>query len=46
MGLCRGSGVLKQIGNKFVIKHYVLSVTVPNEIVNDAIPLKKVKEAN
>ncbi|WP_299709919.1 nuclear transport factor 2 family protein [uncultured Tenacibaculum sp.] len=45
MGVCRGSGVLKQIGNKFVIKHYVLSITIPNEIVNDVIPLKKDKEA-
>lgn len=40
MGVCRGSGVLKRTGNEdkpFVIQHYVLSVTVPNERIQDVI---------
>ena len=45
MGVCRGSGVLKQVNGKLVIKHYVLSVTVPNEVIDKVIPLKKEKEA-
>jgi hypothetical protein len=31
MKICRGSGVLVKIGNDWKIKHYVLSMTVPNE---------------
>lgn len=35
MGTCRGSGVLKvnqlKESNQFVLKHYVLSLTIPNE---------------
>jgi hypothetical protein len=33
MKICRGSGVLVKIGNDWKIKHYVLSMTVPNENV-------------
>jgi len=35
MGVCRGSGVLEKSQGKWRIKHYVLSVTVPNEKMKD-----------
>lgn len=31
MKICRGSGILVKIGNEWKIKHYVLSMTIPNE---------------
>lgn len=37
---CRGSGVLEKQGKEWKIKHYVLSMTVPNEVTNEVIPLK------
>lgn len=44
MGACRGSGVIILENNRLKIKHYVLSVTVPNEAIDDLIHLKKEKE--
>ncbi|WP_375239863.1 nuclear transport factor 2 family protein [Aurantibacter sp.] len=44
MELCRGSGVLEKTGKDWKIKHYVLSITIPNENVSEVIELKKVKE--
>lgn len=41
MGLCRGSGVLKNENGKRKIAHYVLSVTVPNDDIIAFIDLKK-----
>lgn len=41
MGPCRGSGVLEKSDGKWKIKHYVLSMTVPNDDVNDIIELKR-----
>lgn len=41
MGLCRGSGVLKKVGKEWKIAHYVLSIAVPNENVNELLELKK-----
>ncbi|WP_339881255.1 nuclear transport factor 2 family protein [Polaribacter vadi] len=41
MGTCRGSGVLEKKGNSWKIKHYVLSITIPNEDVNAVIKAKK-----
>jgi len=35
LGLCRGSGVLQQTKNGWRVKHYVLSVTIPNENVSE-----------
>jgi len=40
MKVCRGSGVLEKEGKEWKIKHYVLSMTVPNEISKEVIPLK------
>lgn len=40
MGACRGSGVLEKDGKKWKIKHYVLSMTVPNDVIEQVLPLK------
>jgi len=40
MKVCRGSGVLEKEGKEWKIKHYVLSMTVPNDITDQVIPLK------
>lgn len=45
MGLCRGSGVLQKDGGHWKIAHYVLSIAVPNENVNDLLALKKVNDS-
>lgn len=37
---CRGSGVLEKEGKTWKIKHYVLSMTVPNEVTNSVLPFK------
>ena len=41
MGLCRGSGVLRNIDGEWKIAHYVLSIAVPNENVAALVQLKK-----
>lgn len=52
MKICRGSGVLRKVDDKWKIAHYVLSMTIPNdntlEVVNnksafDEALLKKLK---
>lgn len=40
MKICRGSGVLRKEDGKWKIIHYVLSLVVPNEYVNDVVQLK------
>ena len=40
MKICRGSGVLVQENGQWKIKHYVLSMTVPNENTNDVVKIK------
>jgi ketosteroid isomerase-like protein len=40
MKLCRGSGVLVKIGNEWKIKHYVLSMTIPNDNTNEVVKIK------
>lgn len=40
MKICRGSGVLIQINGKWKIKHYVLSMTIPNDKTDDVIKIK------
>lgn len=40
MKICRGSGVLIKQGKKWKIKHYVLSMTVPNENTNEVVKIK------
>jgi hypothetical protein len=41
MGTCRGSGVLGKTQNTWKIKHYVLSVEIPNNDVQAVILAKK-----
>ena len=52
MGICRGSGVIIVENSEFKIKHYVLSLAIPNEDIqkvidatseNNAIALKNIK---
>ncbi|MFT5251658.1 MAG: ketosteroid isomerase-like protein [Flavobacteriales bacterium] len=40
MKICRGSGVLLKVGNDWKIKHYVLSMTVPNDNVTEVVKIK------
>ena len=40
MKICRGSGVLIRIKNVWKIKHYVLSMTIPNESTNEVVKIK------
>ena len=40
MKICRGSGVLVKVGKDWKIKHYVLSMTIPNENVSEVIKVK------
>jgi hypothetical protein len=37
---CRGSGVLEKEGKTWKIKHYVLSMTIPNEVTEKVLPFK------
>lgn len=45
MGVCRGSGVLKKYENSWLIEHYVLSVTVPNETIDEVIAINKERDS-
>ncbi|KIX21202.1 hypothetical protein SY27_10620 [Flavobacterium sp. 316] len=40
MKICRGSGILIKENGTWKIKHYVLSMTIPNDISNDVIKIK------
>lgn len=40
MKICRGSGVMVKIGKQWKIKHYVLSMTIPNETIDDIVKIK------
>ncbi|OQY02770.1 MAG: hypothetical protein B6I20_06480 [Bacteroidetes bacterium 4572_117] len=44
MGVCRSSGVLEKTSGKWLLKHYHLSVTVPNEKIKDFIELVEKKD--
>lgn len=44
MKLCRGSGVLVKINNEWKIKHYVLSMTIPNDNVSEVVTIKSAIE--
>jgi ketosteroid isomerase-like protein len=41
MELCRGSGVVKKVGDEWKIVHYVLSIAVPNDNVKEVVAMKK-----
>ncbi len=40
MKICRGSGVLVKEGKEWKIKHYVLSMTIPNDSSKEVIKIK------
>ena len=40
MKICRGSGTLEKSNNEWKIKHYVLSMTIPNDNTNEVIKIK------
>ena len=40
MKICRGSGVVEKINGKWKIRQYVLSVTVPNDVVEEVTKIK------
>lgn len=40
MKLCRGSGVFQKEDNSWKLKHYVLSMTIPNDSVQAVIKIK------
>ena len=40
MKICRGSGVLEKINGKWKIKQYVLSMTIPNDNIDEVIKIK------
>jgi ketosteroid isomerase-like protein len=39
MKICRGSGVLVKVGTTWKIKHYVLSMTIPNDNTNEVVKI-------
>jgi ketosteroid isomerase-like protein len=39
MKICRGSGVMVKIDKEWKIKHYVLSMTIPNDNTNEVIKI-------
>jgi len=45
MKLCRGSGVLIKVNGSWKIAHYVLSIAVPNENVDELVQMKKGKDS-
>lgn len=44
MKICRGSGVLEKINGKWKVKQYVLSMTIPNDVVDQVVKIKTVLE--
>lgn len=41
MGLCRGSGIVVKENSKWKIHHYVLSIAIPNENVDEITKMKQ-----
>ena len=46
MKICRGSGVLVKIEGEWKIKHYVLSIAIPNENVKEIAEIKSEYDEN
>jgi hypothetical protein len=44
MKICRGSGVLIKQGNDWKIQQYVLSMTIPNSLIDSVVILKSAEE--
>ncbi|MGB6267794.1 MAG: nuclear transport factor 2 family protein [Olleya sp.] len=41
MEICRGSGVVEKENGQWKVKHYVLSIAIPNDNVKEVVSLKK-----
>ncbi len=41
MGICRGSGVMEKVEGDWKVKHYVLSIAIPNDNVSEVTEIKK-----
>lgn len=41
MGICRGSGIMEMVNGEWKVKHYVLSIAIPNDNVSEVTLLKK-----
>lgn len=41
MGICRGSGILQLQDTVWKVKHYVLSMTIPNDLTKDIVSHKE-----
>jgi len=39
MGVCKASGVLEKVNNEWKLKHYNLSLAVPNQDINEVIKI-------
>jgi len=39
MGICRSSGIVERVGEEWLLQHYHLSVTLPNELVKGFLEL-------
>ena len=44
MKICRGSGVLQKENGQWKIAHYVLSIAVPNEYVDELVQIKEKRD--
>lgn len=44
MKICRGSGIMEKMGADWKIKHYVLSMTIPNEYADSVVLIKTAAE--
>ena len=42
MKICRGSGVLEKVRGEWKIKHYVLSIAIPNMHTNEVVKMKEI----
>ena len=45
MEICRGSGIVEKVGDVWKVKHYVLSIAIPNDNVSEVTNLKKVSDS-
>lgn len=44
MKVCRGSGVLTKVKKEWKISHYVLSISIPNELSKEVVKLKSASD--
>ncbi|WP_292947397.1 nuclear transport factor 2 family protein [Olleya sp. UBA1516] len=45
MEICRGSGIVEKVGDVWKVKHYVLSIAIPNDNVSEVTNLKKASDS-